>query len=526
MTEVRSQRITLAIIIIGWSVVITLLLFTTEYFSRNNIQKIEYGSALRMQSIVKNYIDHVVAKAMLLSYTLSDDDEFKKSVIAKDIKFPLSMLKNNSISGLYIIDDKGGFISANDYDLESDYYTHTSRSFKTRLGKQVNQINLDESRYLIKKFKKNDFSFILRNDDYSQLFIVTKMFTYSGFIGDIVLKLDLGSFFYRKLSKALDTSVSYLSVSRLKGLEQPQRYNKIINALRDDRVYLFQKDKSTFTIFYPQRDLNSNLIGAVRIDVKRGVFLLSEKQNRFSQIVLLILSILGVIAMSLLVRGFFKRQLIITLSFERFFPRNLLSILRKKSILDVHLGDVSAKKVTVLFLDIRKFTTISEKMSAEENFNFINNFLKYLAPLIDRNDGYIDKYIGDAIMALFTDPIKQADNALAAAFQILECLGDLNNSGLLGLDEPVSIGIGVNTGELMIGILGTESRLSGTAIGDTVNTASRIEGLTKNFSLSLLISQSCLDLISDKSCYIFIKVDEVKIRGKEKMTPIYTVEKK
>ena len=186
----------------------------------------------------------------------------------------------------------------------------------------------------------------------------------------------------------------------------------------------------------------------------------------------------------------------------------------------------SRRWVTVLFADIVGFTSLSELHEPDEIGTLLDQILYPLTEIIVEEGGLIDKYIGDAIMALFTDPVKQADNALAAAFQILECLGDLNNSGLLGLDEPVSIGIGVNTGELMIGILGTESRLSGTAIGDTVNTASRIEGLTKNFSLSLLISQSCLDLISDKSCYTFIKVDEVKIRGKEKMTPIYTVEKK
>ena len=255
------------------------------------------------------------------------------------------------------------------------------------------------------------------------------------------------------------------------------------------------------------------------------MYLATEKQNRFSQIVLLVLSVLGIVAMSLLVRGFFRRQLIITLSFERFFPRNLLTLLHKNTILDIHLGDVSENKVSVLFLDIRKFTTISEKMTPKENFEFINGFLRYLAPLISQNNGFIDKYIGDAIMALFPDTVNHADHALAAAFDILDLLVKLNEEHKLGVDQNVAIGIGINTGDLMIGILGTEARLSGTAIGDTVNTASRIEGLTKEYSLSLLISQSCFDSLTDTSAYNITEVDKVTIRGRTQLSSIYTVER-
>lgn len=527
MEVTRSQKSTLSIIIIGWSVVIILLLFTTEYFSQSNIHKIERGSAVRMKEMVKNYINLSFKKAIAFSHTLIEDRNFKNSIDREQFNLPMNILRNNHLSGLYFFNKDGDNIYSASYDLKDDYFTHVSGSYKRWLSNLILKPMHNKGKYNILKFDGTDYAFFVKNknNNFPSLFLATKIYNYQGYKGMLLIQKNLDPHFFKNVSTALDNTVKYIPLKPDQTIKNIDKHNTIANAVKLRGIYAKKKNKDTYSIYYPQRDINSKLIGIVEIDIPRGVYNASEKQNRFSQIVLLILSVLGIIAMSLLVRSFFRKQLIITLSFERFFPRNLLSILRKKTILDIHLGDVSEKKVSVLFLDIRKFTTISENMSPKENFDFINTFLKYLAPMISANNGFIDKYIGDAIMALFPDPTQHADNALTAAFDILDFLVELNEKKLLGIDQDVAIGVGINTGDLMIGILGTEARLSGTAIGDTVNTASRIESLTKQYSLPLLISQTCLESLTDTSKYHITEVDKVKIRGRTQLNSIYSVER-
>jgi len=175
-------------------------------------------------------------------------------------------------------------------------------------------------------------------------------------------------------------------------------------------------------------------------------------------------------------------------SYRRFVPEQFLTFLGHPSVVNVKLGDQVQKEMTILFSDIRSFTDISEKMSPEENFNFLNSYLNITGPHIRTHGGFIDKYIGDAIMALFPHGEHGADDALKAAIEIKYSLMDFNKEREALGQIPIQVGIGLHTGMLMLGILGEAERMEGTVISDSVNLASRLEALTKHYGASLTTS--------------------------------------
>ncbi|MGL4376766.1 MAG: adenylate/guanylate cyclase domain-containing protein [Microcoleaceae cyanobacterium] len=210
----------------------------------------------------------------------------------------------------------------------------------------------------------------------------------------------------------------------------------------------------------------------------------------------------------------------LTKSYGRFVPHQFLYFLGHESILDVKLGDQIQKEMSVLFADIRDFTELSEKMTPAENFKFINAYLRRMEPCITAHNGFIDKYIGDAIMALFSG---NADEAVKAAIAMLHCLTEYNqHRSNIGYDS-IKIGIGINTGILMLGTVGGENRMEGTVISDTVNLASRVENLTKNYGVSLLITQQTFDKLENPRDYAIRMIDTVKVKGKSIEVTIYEV---
>lgn len=207
-------------------------------------------------------------------------------------------------------------------------------------------------------------------------------------------------------------------------------------------------------------------------------------------------------------------------AFSRFVPRQFLQFLDKESIVEVKLGDHVQKEMSVLFADIRDFTSLSESMTPEENFKFINAYLSRMEPAIIQNQGFIDKYIGDGIMALFS---KGADNALKAAISMLQRLAEYNQGRAKAGYMPIQVGIGINTGSLMLGTVGGYSRMDSTVISDAVNLASRIEGLTKDYRVSLLISHYTFSQLNDANQYAFRIIDRVKVKGKLAAVSVYEV---
>lgn len=208
-------------------------------------------------------------------------------------------------------------------------------------------------------------------------------------------------------------------------------------------------------------------------------------------------------------------------AYERFVPREFLRCLNKQSVEEIELGDQIERKMTILFADIRNFTTISEQLSPQENFDFLNAYLREISPVIREHHGFIDKYIGDAIVALFPN---QADDAVLAALGMLQRLNEFNQQQQGAKWAPVRIGIGINTGMLMLGTIGEENRMDSTVISDAVNLASRLENLTKQYGVELLISEYTYQQLQNRHAYLIQLLDsEVKIKGRNELLAIYEV---
>ncbi|MBD2043674.1 ATP-binding protein [Microcoleus sp. FACHB-672] len=210
----------------------------------------------------------------------------------------------------------------------------------------------------------------------------------------------------------------------------------------------------------------------------------------------------------------------ISRAYGRFVPHEFLQLLNKESIIDVKLGDSVQQEMSILFSDIRDFTTLSETMTPDENFQFINSYLSRMESAIASNHGFIDKYIGDAIMALFGG---SADWAVKAGLAMLQRQGEYNKDREEAGKPPIKIGIGINTGSLMLGTVGGHNRMDGTVISDAVNLASRIEGLTKNYGVSLLISHHTFSHLQHPDDYSIRLIDKVTVKGKSELVTVYEV---
>ena len=206
----------------------------------------------------------------------------------------------------------------------------------------------------------------------------------------------------------------------------------------------------------------------------------------------------------------------------RFVPHEFLGFLNKESLVDVQAGDQVQKLMTVLFADIRGFTSLSEKMTLQENFTFINKFLGQMEPCIRTHHGFIDKFIGDAIMALFG---AIGDDAVSAALAMLQRLDTLNaeHAAAGSRTEPVRIGIGLHTGGLILGTVGGERRLDSTVISDAVNLASRVESLTKAYEVALLLTGETHASLRNPEKFNLRVIDRVRATGKSQTTELYEV---
>ncbi|MBI4577007.1 MAG: adenylate/guanylate cyclase domain-containing protein [Planctomycetes bacterium] len=212
-----------------------------------------------------------------------------------------------------------------------------------------------------------------------------------------------------------------------------------------------------------------------------------------------------------------KEQLSMMESFRRFVPRQFLEFLGKDDIREVALGDSTRSHLTVLFTDIRGFTTLSERMTVEENFRFLNAYLRRMEPAIQGCSGFIDKFVGDAIMALFPPP-GHADHGVQAAVAMRQALDGYNVGRAREGFPPIHMGIGLNSGAVMLGTVGSPARMDTTVIGDPVNLASRLESLTKGFGAGILISQDTFAALEDPRRYHLRDVGTVKVVGKD--TPV------
>jgi class 3 adenylate cyclase len=196
---------------------------------------------------------------------------------------------------------------------------------------------------------------------------------------------------------------------------------------------------------------------------------------------------------------------------KKFVPNEFISLIGKDSLTDVKLGDLAEKNVTVLFTDIRDFTSLSEQMTPEENFRFVSSFNERLGPIIRSHHGFINQYLGDSIMAIFP---RHPDDALNAAIAMQKAVYELNQERKSKGLPAIKAGIGMHTGPLIMGITGDEHRMDAATISDTVNTAARIESLTKYYKSPLLLSGETLRQISNADLYLLRHLGKVQLKGK------------
>jgi class 3 adenylate cyclase/HAMP domain-containing protein len=206
--------------------------------------------------------------------------------------------------------------------------------------------------------------------------------------------------------------------------------------------------------------------------------------------------------------------------FQKYVPGEVIDEVLKTKGEQLLIG--KQQVATILFSDIRSFTSIAEKMSAEELVTALNTYFNIMVSIIIEHKGIIDKFIGDAIMALFGAPVQYEDDpqqAILTGLSMIEALKTFNKNQVR-IGKPVfKIGIGLNTGQVVVGNIGSTQKLEYTCIGDTVNLASRLEGLTKVYGVPIIISEYTLS--ESKNNIKTRELDSVRVKGKIQPVKIY-----
>jgi class 3 adenylate cyclase/GAF domain-containing protein len=205
---------------------------------------------------------------------------------------------------------------------------------------------------------------------------------------------------------------------------------------------------------------------------------------------------------------------------KRFVPYQFLEIMNRKDIGDVQVGDHVARTMSVLFCDLRRFTPLAERLPAKSTIELLNLYYQAMEAPIREHGGFIDAFTGDEIMVLFDGP---ADEAVSAACAMVDALEQLNQRLLVSHDLQLQMGIGINTGELLLGTVGGHERIKCGVVGDTVNLASRIESLTKQYRAKILIGERTYESLVNPERFRIRQLEMVRARGKTKEVMIFEV---
>ena len=203
---------------------------------------------------------------------------------------------------------------------------------------------------------------------------------------------------------------------------------------------------------------------------------------------------------------------------SRFLPRILVDRLGRGSLADVELGDRATEPMTVLFADIRDSTSLTEQLSSENAFVLIADFFARSARVVREHRGSIDKYLGDGYMALFP---RCVEDALDAALALQEAVQQLNREGL---GPPIEIGVGLHTGPVTFGTVGDARHIDTTIVSDTVNTAKRVEGLSKRMRIPVVATEDVMHLVRDTTRYIVRTLGSQPVRGKREPVDVMAVQ--
>ncbi|MEM9987155.1 MAG: response regulator, partial [Bacteroidota bacterium] len=203
---------------------------------------------------------------------------------------------------------------------------------------------------------------------------------------------------------------------------------------------------------------------------------------------------------------------------SRFLPREFIQSIGRVDITEAQPGDYQAKEVTVFFSDIRDYTSLSESMTPEENFGFVQAYARRMGPIILEHQGFVNQYLGDGIMALFQH---SPDDALQAAIAMQESIRAYNQQRKAQGRHLLKVGMGMHTGSLILGIIGDERRSEASVIADTVNIAARLEGLTKYFGAQIVLSEDSYAQLTSPAQAQTRYLGLVQVKGRQQPMGIY-----
>ncbi len=208
-------------------------------------------------------------------------------------------------------------------------------------------------------------------------------------------------------------------------------------------------------------------------------------------------------------------------TFSQYLSPGVIALIEKDPEQYIRPGG-QVKELTVMFSDIRDFTSLSEGLTPDELVNLLNQYLSAMTDILFRNLGTLDKYIGDAIMGFWGSPFPQKDHAVSAcrcALEMIAALEKLNRKWVEQGGRPIAIGVGLNTGPVNVGNMGSDKRLAWTVMGDNVNLASRLEGMTKQYRARIIISESTYGQVAHQ--FVGREVDRIRVKGKKLPVVIY-----
>ncbi|MBK7407141.1 MAG: adenylate/guanylate cyclase domain-containing protein [Saprospirales bacterium] len=203
---------------------------------------------------------------------------------------------------------------------------------------------------------------------------------------------------------------------------------------------------------------------------------------------------------------------------SKFVPYEFIRALGRNSLRPSPWRPCAERKVTVMFTDVRDYTTRAEQMSPEESFHFVSELNGFIGPIIRKNRGFVNQYLGDGVMAIFP---RESFRCTESGDQHQKAIQQYNRHPEKHVDHQVKMGIGMHTGDLIMGITGDHQRMEAATISDTVNTAARIEGLTKTYEASILLTQETFDQIENPNEFQIQGLGKVQLKGKQAPVHIY-----
>jgi len=374
---------------------------------------------------------------------------------------------------------------------------------------------------------------------------VNVMYSFAEKLAETINTADIAKLTLAEIKNAIKSTKGFITLktpTSRNSLVDEFNFSEIKTLLLNDAPNLYQQlivKKEGDIINAPPTSLNENssiLYAPLKVKdhILGAILLENEGQHQFTAADLKLLSTLSTQSAAAIesaqlyeknIREAREKEAAIRVLHEvtsRFVPNEFIKSLGYDKITQVTLGDNVEKEVTVFFSDIRGYTTLSENMSPAETFRFVNSFNNRMGPIILKNKGFINQYLGDGIMAIF--PFSPVD-ALKAAVEMHKELHTYNEQRVLKNRLPIKIGIGLHTGPLIMGITGDKNRLDATTISDTVNTAARIESLTKYYGVNILLSGSSFEKIqaseSDNPDFQLRYLGQVQVKGKHQATRLY-----